>query len=246
MSGHELNLEAINIRDLSFTWGKVHNPPILNIGQLDIHTGERVFLEGPSGCGKSSLLGLLAGVSLATKGSLTVLGSDFSKMSGNARDQFRADHIGVIFQMFNLLPFLSVTENVVLPCRFSHKRGEKAKANLRSFTEEAIALLARLGLGDEELRKKSIAELSVGQQQRVAAARALIGSPEIIIADEPTSSLDYQNRSSFLELLFEECSRHGSTLIFASHESDLSGMFDRTISIPEINKCEKPERVGTP
>ncbi|MEM1001528.1 MAG: ATP-binding cassette domain-containing protein, partial [Bacteroidota bacterium] len=138
-----------------------------------------------------------------------------------------ADHIGYIFQMFNLLPYLSVVENVTLPCSFSKHRFNKVAGNDKKVDDEAVRLLSKLGLSDSKLLSKPVTELSLGQQQRVAACRALIGSPEILIADEPTSALDADAQESFLELLSEECSNNDITLIFVSHDERLSNGFDK-------------------
>jgi putative ABC transport system ATP-binding protein len=166
-----------------------------------------------------------------------VLGRDLGRLPGPARDRFRADHVGFIFQMFNLIPYLSVVENVRLPCGFSPERLRKAAAGSGGVDGEARRLLAQLGLADEGLLRRPVTALSMGQQQRVAAARALIGAPEIVIADEPTSALDAALRADFLELLFAECARAGATLVFVSHDASLEGAFDRTLSIDAVNRA---------
>jgi len=210
---------AVSIRDLHFGW------PELSVGQ-----GDKIFIQGVSGSGKTTLLSLLAGVLKPDGGRITLLGQDITQMNSAARDRFRADHIGFIFQQFNLIPYLSVIENVMLACAFSHRR--KARTQSKNGVETcAEQLIERLGLSEPALLKKPVVELSVGQQQRVAAARSLIGSPEMIIADEPTSSLDDANRKTFLELLFNECEEAGTTLIFVSHDTGLSARFDRTVHL---------------
>ncbi|MCW8932331.1 MAG: ATP-binding cassette domain-containing protein [Gammaproteobacteria bacterium] len=224
----------IELQQLLFSWKK-DGPVILDIQQLTITKNERVFIEGPSGCGKSSLLGLLGGITLPLSGNIKILGQSIQNISGSKRDQFRADHIGFIFQMFNMIPYLSMIDNVVLPCRFSKKRYQQATKKF-SLENEAKRLLAQLGLYDKELLSMPVTELSIGQQQRVAAARALIGNPEIIIADEPTSSLDADNRNIFLDLLFQQCDEENSTLIFVSHDANLKHHFERTIHFSEINQ----------
>ncbi|HSM23175.1 MAG TPA: ATP-binding cassette domain-containing protein, partial [Rubrivivax sp.] len=145
------------------------------------------------------------------------------------RDAFRADHVGYVFQQFNLLPYLSVLDNVRLPCRFSRRRAARAPA------DAAEHLLARVGLA-EALWRRPAAQLSVGQQQRVAAARALIGAPELVIADEPTSALDTDLREAFMDLLLEACAGAGSTLVFVSHDDRLAARFDRRLELPAINR----------
>lgn len=228
--------DVINISDLRFSWLN-SEAPVLDIGDLRVGRGERVFVEGPSGSGKSTLLSLLAGVVTPQQGAVSVLSQRIETLSSASRDRFRADHIGFIFQMFNLIPYLSVIENVTLPCRFSKKRRENAKRLSANLETEALRLLTHLDMSDPNLIKRSVTELSVGQQQRVAAARALIGGPEILIADEPTSSLDVTAREAFIRLLFEECEKAQSTLIFVSHDTSLAPLFDQVIRLPEINRA---------
>lgn len=235
MSNTQSN-QVIQLEELRFSWKKGQSP-ILDIPHFSVSEGERVFIQGASGSGKTTLLSLLGGILLPQSGKIETLGEDLAKLSGKKRDAFRVNHIGFIFQMFNLLPYLNLIENVTLPCHFSETRYKKAKSGpAGSLQEEAVRLLAELGLSGKKLLESKVSELSIGQQQRVAAARALIGSPEILIADEPTSSLDADSRESFLQLLFEECSQSNTTLVFVSHDRFLSPMFDRTVNLSEINK----------
>ena len=210
----------------------------LVIERLHIDAGRSVFLHGPSGSGKSTLLGLLAGVLLPGAGRIRLLGTDWASLSGARRDAFRADHVGYIFQQFNLLPYLSVLDNVLLPCRFSRLRRQRAAA-AASARAGAEALLQRVGLGTA-LWTRPAAQLSVGQQQRVAAARALIGQPELVIADEPTSALDAALRDSFMALLLQQCRDAGSTLVFVSHDERLAAQFDETLALAQINRAALP------
>jgi len=235
------NNSVIEIAGLQFAWKK-QAKPVLNIESLQVNHGDRVFLRGPSGCGKSTLLSLLAGVSIPQSGVLKVLGQDLSQLGNAQRDQFRADHIGFIFQMFNLIPYLSVVENVTLPCLFSSKRKLKVLAQADSLGQEAIRLLGHLDMADTDILQKPVNELSVGQQQRVAAARALIGAPELVIADEPTSSLDADRRMAFIDLLFRECDDTNATLVFVSHDNSLEAPFQRTIEFPRINSISSDVR----
>lgn len=222
---------VVEIQDLEFGWAP--DRPLLAIARLTIPAGERVFVHGPSGSGKSSLLSLLAGVIEPQRGSLQVLGTEVPRVAGAARDAFRADHFGIIFQLFNLVPYLTVTENVTLPCRFSARR--RAQTGARGGPErEGQRLLEHLDLGPEARSRRVVTGLSVGQQQRVAAARALIGRPEIVLADEPTSALDADRREAFLKLLFRECEIEGTTLIFVSHDRNLERLFDRTLALDEL------------
>jgi putative ABC transport system ATP-binding protein len=227
---------VIELSNLRFSWA-VAAPNVVDIESLRIGEGESVFLRGPSGSGKSTLLSLLAGVTVPREGVVRVLGQDIGKLAGAARDRFRADHIGFIFQMFNLIPYLSVIENVCLPCGFSARRSERASGAGTDVKTEAIRLLGHLDMADAAVLRRPVNELSVGQQQRVAAARALIGAPEIVIADEPTSSLDEDRRSAFLDLLFRECGQRRTTLIFVSHDASLGSRFDRVLGFGEINRA---------
>lgn len=209
--------------------------PTLHIAELNIEQGEHVFLHGPSGSGKSTLLSLLCGINAPQSGQVSINGTDLSTLSARARDQFRADHIGYIFQSFNLLPYLNPIENVTLACEFSKRRREKALKH-GSLATQASTLLEQLGL-DASLHHKSVSTLSIGQQQRVAAARAVIGEPELIIADEPTSALDEDNRTAFINLLFEQANKTGATVVFVSHERSLAPLFNRAIGLASLQEA---------
>lgn len=224
--------QVIALEQVLFQWPD-STTPTLEIDQLTVAAREHLFIKGPSGCGKSTLLSLLTGINTATSGQVRMLGQDLAQLRPSQRDRFRADHIGYIFQQFNLLPYLSVLENVILPCQFSAQRKSKVNGSLQARAGE---LLERLHL-PHGLLHKSVLELSIGQQQRVAAARALIGEPHLIIADEPTSALDHDNRSAFIDLLLEEVNRAGSTLVFVSHDPTLESCFERSIHLPVINRA---------
>jgi len=226
---------AVAIRDLTFAYRR--GQTILDIPTLEIVRGERVFVYGPSGSGKTTLLGILAGVLEPAAGSVKVLGKELTSLSGAKRDAFRAVHLGYIFQMFNLIPYLSVVENIALPCRMNRERRDRL--NGAPLEAAAAEMAGRLGLGG--FIGTPVTELSVGQQQRVAAARALLGSPGLIIADEPTSALDANRREDFLQLLFERCEEAGSTLVFVSHDERLQSLFHRGLSLPELNRAARQE-----
>jgi putative ABC transport system ATP-binding protein len=204
-----------------------------------VATGECVFISGPSGSGKSTLLNLLGGVIQTQQGEILIGETVISELSAQERDLHRADHMGLLFQMFNLMPFLSILDNVTLPCRFSLQRKQRVTEKSGSVKSEAIRLLHRMGLDIEEIGNRSVNLLSTGQQQRVAAARALLGSPDVVIADEPTSALDADSKFAFLDLLFEEVRAVGSTLIFVSHDNDMGSRFDRSVTLSEINRASK-------
>ena len=218
----------IQVAGLEFAWPGTRQP-VLHIPSFSLKPAERLFLHGPSGSGKSTFLSLLTGIHLPQAGSISILGQNLAALSGGGRDQFRASHLGYVFQQFNLLPYLSVIDNVMLPCRFSRLRRERAN-DVRA---QALHLLERLDL--LTVRNKPSTALSVGQQQRVALARALIGSPEILIADEPTSALDAERRNAFIELLFECAEENETAVLLASHDQHLATAFDRSISLAEIN-----------
>ena len=236
--GPTMSDPLIELNDLGFAWpGQAE---LLDIPAFTLQRGESLFLKGPSGSGKTTLLGLLGGVQQPGSGSVKLLGHDLARLSSGARDRFRVDHTGYIFQQFNLLPFLSVRENVELPCRFSKLRAARASQRHGSVAAAATALLEHLGLKAELLPRRADS-LSIGQQQRVAAARALIGQPELVIADEPTSALDADAREAFLSLLFNECRAAGASLLFVSHDQSLAPLFDRALSLAELNRASRVE-----
>ncbi len=219
----------VNISNLRHTWpGQV--TPVISIEQWQVARGARLFLHGPSGCGKSTLLHLLSGILHAQQGNIEVMGQPLHTLSGRLRDRFRAQHIGMVFQQFNLVPYLSAGENIRLGLQFS-------ATNKGSLPVEL--LLDRLKL-DRSLLQRKAAELSTGQQQRVAVARALIKKPALILADEPTSALDHDARDSFISLLLDCADESGSTVIFVSHDHTLAQYFDSSESLNQIN-ATRPE-----
>ncbi len=224
----------IEAHSLVFGW-RQNQSLVLSIEAFSVNHEERVFIKGPSGSGKSTLLSLIGGVIQPQSGSISILDQPLVAMTQGERDRFRADHIGFVFQMFNLIPYLSVIENVTLPCRFSEKR-RKRQAARNGLESEAIRILSHLGIGDEGLIDKPVTDLSVGQQQRVAVARAILGAPEIIVADEPTSALDADLREAFIKLLMQECEENNTTLLFVSHDGGLARYFDRVVDLQKINR----------
>jgi putative ABC transport system ATP-binding protein len=220
---------VIELRDVRYAWPGA-TTDCLAIDTLSVAAGRTLFLHGPSGGGKSTLLGLLAGVLLPRSGSVSLLGQRWSELSGARRDAFRADHVGYIFQQFNLLPYLSVLDNVLLPCRFSALRRERATLDAGTPAASAQQLLQRVGLAPALWARPAA-------QQRVAAARALIGRPEVLIADEPTSALDTDRREGFMALLLEACRASASTLVFVSHDERLAARFDERLSLATVNRA---------
>jgi putative ABC transport system ATP-binding protein len=222
---------VIELTEVRFSWSE-QEQELLCIPEIIVERGEHLLIQGASGSGKTTLLNLLAGINTPDSGSVKVLGTSLETLSNRQRDQFRADHLGVIFQQFNLLPYLSLLENVQLPCWFSSRK----RGNAGDIEQTSLRLLQHL-LIPQAMAHRPVGKLSVGQQQRVAVARALIGRPEIVIADEPTSALDTNNRERFLELLFHEVDQQESTLVFVSHDPYIAGLFDRVIDLPEINQA---------
>lgn len=230
----------LELNELGFAWP--NQAELLDIPKFELARNQSLFLKGPSGSGKTTLLGLIGGVQKAQRGTVRLLGSDLATLSSGARDRHRVDHTGYIFQQFNLLPFLSVAENVSLPCRFSTLRAERARQRHGSVAQATASLLVHLGLSEALFERRAEA-LSIGQQQRVAAARALIGQPELVIADEPTSALDADSREAFLQLLFAECREAGSSLLFVSHDQSLAPLFDRSLSLSDLNRASRAAEV---
>ncbi|MCW5636248.1 MAG: ATP-binding cassette domain-containing protein [Rubrivivax sp.] len=225
----------LEVGGLRFGWPRA--PDLLALDRLVLARGQRLFVHGPSGCGKSTLLALLAGVLPARAGHVRLLGEDWAALPAAARDARRADHVGVIFQQFNLLPYLSVLGNVLLPCRFSRRRAARCEGGPEA---AARRLLADVAL-PEELWGRPARRLSVGQQQRVAAARALVGAPELVIADEPTSALDAALRDDFMALLLRRCADSGAALVFVSHDERLAEAFDARLGLPALNRAAASE-----
>jgi putative ABC transport system ATP-binding protein len=228
---------ALCVDGVDFRWPGPHGFEIA-IDRLTIEPGERLLLLGPSGSGKSTLLSLICGIAVPRAGVIDVLGKNLADMGATDRDHFRAEHYGIIFQMFNLLPYASALDNVVLPLSFARKR-HKRVVGQRPVREEAARLLAALGVQGALATEGIAAKLSVGQQQRVAAARALIGTPELVIADEPTSALDKKTQETFLDLLFGQIEEAGATLIMVSHDDRLAARFDRTLDLGDIATIQR-------
>lgn len=225
--------DVLALRDVRFRWpGRAGFS--LSVPELSLVAGETVLLLGESGSGKSTLLSLICGTILPDRGEVWVSDTDVTTLSGGARDRFRAERIGVIFQQFNLLPFATVTDNILLPLRFAPKRRRRAGKP----AEEAARLCAALGL-PSDLSRARAGTLSVGQQQRVAVARALIGQPPLVIADEPTSALDAGSQTAFLDLLFTQMTGQGASLLMVSHDPRLGDRFDRVLRIEEIAGIER-------
>ena len=224
---------AVELGGVRFHWGR-GSGFALEVPQFRVARRESVLLVGESGSGKSTLLSLICGIVTAQSGQVTVRGTDLATLRAGARDRFRAEQIGVIFQQFNLLPYGSVADNILLPLSFAPERRRRA-GDARAGAEH---LCKALGLPTELLASPAW-RLSVGQQQRVAVARALIGRPPLIVADEPTSALDAATQDNFLGLLFEQTSEAGSALLMVSHDERLAPRFDRVLRLEDIAHAER-------
>ena len=198
--------------------------------EIEVERGERLLIRGFSGCGKTTLLSLIAGALKLQNGDINFDGNEYSKMSSLLLDKFRADHIGYIFQTLNLIPFLSVSENIALGIKFSKSR----KSKVNDFNQEIVRLVSSLGLGKEVL-KTPVNRLSVGQQQRVAVARALLGKPDLILADEPTSALDSGTTQKFLNEVMETFDSTRQAIIMVSHDISIAPYFDSVIDFNSNN-----------
>jgi putative ABC transport system ATP-binding protein len=222
---------SIELCDVSFHYAELPGQTVLSIPDWSLVSSEQAFIHGPSGSGKSTLLGLLSGLFLPSAGEITVLGQRLEKMSSRQRDRFRTAHIGYVFQQFNLIPYLSAFDNTLLASRFT-KRKQTSQLH-----QEIKSLLTTLNIVEKDWYRPS-RFLSIGQQQRVAITRALINKPELLIADEPTSSLDSDNTDAFMSLLMSIVEDTDMTLVFVSHDLSLSSYFNRVESLTEINQAE--------
>ncbi|MEZ5898600.1 MAG: ABC transporter ATP-binding protein [Hyphomicrobiaceae bacterium] len=229
--------DIVAMSAVRFTWPGRKGFTI-EIDAFTMERGEKLLLIGPSGSGKSTFLSLLAGINVPSSGHLSILGTEIARLPHSARDHFRSAHMGIIFQMFNLLPYGSVIDNVVLPLHFAPERRQRVLSS-GTLEAEARRLLAALGLREDDYEHAAASSLSVGQQQRVACARALIGRPELIIADEPTSALDRNTQVAFLDLLFAEVAAAGASLLMVSHDETLASRFDRAVRLDEIATTQR-------
>ncbi|MCC2617278.1 ABC transporter ATP-binding protein [Aestuariibacter halophilus] len=204
--------------------------PVLDIPHWQVEHGQHVFLYGPSGSGKSTLLSVLAGILPASEGEVTVLGQPLGELSSRQCDRFRARHIGMVFQQHNLIPYLSVRDNVLLAAQFADQSRTETLSMLTHLCE-------RMQL-PAELQERPAMTLSVGQRQRVAIIRALINRPSLLIADEPTSALDEENRERFMGLLMETLQQQGASMVFVSHDHQLAGHFSQQLDLRTLNQVE--------
>jgi putative ABC transport system ATP-binding protein len=218
-----MSAALVDLQGLEFSWGAKET--LIHLPCWQVQAGEQLLISGPSGCGKSTLLALIAGIMVAPKGSVKLLGVDLASLTAAHRDRFRADHIGIVFQQFNLIPYLSALDNMVLACRLSSRRSQSF-STVNSMRDAARKLANDLDL-DAKAIARPVTQLSIGQQQRVAAVRALLGEPELLLADEPSSALDAKRESQLIDLLTRQCRRQGTALILVSHHQALEKHVDR-------------------
>ncbi len=227
----------IKLNQVKFTYSSDSERCVLNLPYWQIASGENVLLIGESGSGKSTLLNLLSGISVPDSGSVVVAGQALQTMSNRQRDRFRAERIGYVAQSFNLIPYLSAVDNIQLATYFAHGSERKNSGSNISGSNKSLeikALLSELNIVQEHWNRP-VSQLSIGQQQRIAIARAVANKPQLIIADEPTSSLDQSNRDNFMSILMATASTHETTLVFVSHDLSLNRYFDRIDSMTDIN-----------
>ena len=225
-----MTVAALELQNIEFSWPQ-QAKPLFAIAELTLQQGETLFIGGPSGCGKTSLLSLITGIQVAQHGTCRVLGTTMNQLSPSDRDLFRGEHLGLIFQQFNLLPFLTVQENIELPSKLFDRRFKKSRQLFGSVQKHVDSLCDALHL-EPALRQRRANLLSVGEQQRVAAARALLGCPSLIVADEPTSALDEDNKIDFLNLLLSTASAQKTSVITVSHDMRIASKFDRVFLMP--------------
>lgn len=219
---------AIEIQNLAFSWDK--QAPCLVIPEFKVKAGESVFLQGASGSGKTTLLNLISGMTQAQQGEVMLFDQNLKHLSASQRDQFRAKNLGIIFQQFNLLPYLSVQDNLLIAAKFARQ----------TLSQKQIEeLMQRLTLPLTILQKKTH-QLSIGQQQRIAVMRAFVIQPKLIIADEPTSALDADNKQRFMDELFALADKNETSILFVSHDKSLANHFDRMVDLQQLNQAVLP------
>jgi putative ABC transport system ATP-binding protein len=219
----------IEIRDLTKTYRRGQGEVVAcEVGALDVAAGEQLAVVGRSGLGKTTLLNLIAGIVRPTRGTVTVAGTDIARLGEAARDRFRARHIGIVFQTFNLLVPFTALENVLLAAVFARGAGHDAR-------QRATALLERVGLGDRLHHRPN--ELSVGQVQRVAMCRALINGPDLILADEPLGNQDKATGARVLQLLLDIAREEGRTVVMVTHDLDSASLMQRTVDLADLRRA---------
>ena len=202
--------------------------PILNIAEFALQSGEQTALLGPSGGGKTTLLNVISGITMPDSGSVLIDDIDVTRLHEVGRDRLRAQKIGFVFQTFNLLPAFTALENVLLGMSFSGKKAERGRA---------LELLEKVGLAHRLHHRP--AKMSVGEQQRVAVARALANDPSLLLADEPTANVDVKNQQAILDLICGACREHGVSLLMVTHSLEVAGRFSRVEKLQDFNRPEE-------
>lgn len=221
---------SIKIKNLEYNYDKSNKTSlVIDIPIWQVAEGEQVFMMGDSGSGKTTLLNLLCGILTPTQGEVNVLGENLSALSNSRKDTFRANNIGVVFQRFNLIPYLTVLDNIRLASVLAK--------NKNSFNQSKVKELIQLLKLPLAILQQKVNQLSVGQQQRVAIVRAFINEPQVLLVDEPTSALDASARDAFMHLLMKLCDKQNATLIFVSHEQSLSKHFSSMVDLTALNKA---------
>ena len=224
-----MSKNLISVKNLNYSLGN-NTKFSLKINKFILKKSDSFLIYGDSGLGKSTFLNLLSGTLRPKEGAINILGTNIVDSSSAVKDKIRGDHFGIVFQTFNLLPYITVKNNILLGKAYSNRK------QLLSSNDEVKILMDKLSLNYKDFVDRKAYELSIGQQQRVAVARALIGKPEIIIADEPTSALDQDNQKEFINLLFKSLDENEQGLIMVSHDKKLSNKFKIVKNITEI--CE--------
>jgi len=226
----------LHLRDVKKTYSQPDGSElrILDIPDFRVATGEQVVLVGRSGCGKTTLLHVIAGISRPDSGKVRVDDFDITLMGEAECDRFRAERIGYVFQTFNLLSGFTAFENVLLAMRFARGRPDRARAR---------QLLERVGLGHRMTHRPTM--LSVGEQQRVAVARALANKPKLLLADEPTANVDAGHQQQILDLICETCAEENVALMIVTHSNEVAGQFKRIDKLEEFNLASKTSPLPT-
>jgi len=227
--GDKDSTTAISLENVRYRYPKTQSD-VIRIKQWQVEKGDHVFIHGRSGSGKTTLLNVLTGILSSQSKGVSIFGQNIADLSQRQRDRFRAKNIGVVFQQFNLVPYLSVLENIELAAYFAKTPQDTIN---KRYPELFAGLQLPLKLADQRAD-----QLSVGQQQRVAIARALINQPQLLIVDEPTSALDNEAKHSFMTMLMNSVKNNNTTLIFVSHDKGLKSFFTSHISMEELTQSE--------